>query len=240
MRKKSKKSMKGKVILAVGAHPDDLDFGCSGINAKWIKEGATVYYLICTNGNKGSDDPRMTPEKLVKIRKKEQLEAAKILGIKEVFFLNHEDGELENNLELKEQITRVIRKVQPDIVFTMDPLMIYSQKRGYLNHPDHRACGQAVLDAIYPLSRDRLTFPHHQKDGLKPHKVREIYLTNFDEQDTFFNITSTINLKIKALSKYRSQVSKETLEKVRKWASRVGKKRGYKFAEGFKEITLRF
>lgn len=240
MSEKSKKTMKGKVILAVGAHPDDLDFGCSGTVAKWIKKGATAYYLICTNGNKGSDDLKMIPEKLVKIRKKEQLEAVKILGVKKVFFLGHEDGELENNLKLKEEITKIIRQVQPDIVFTMDPLMIYSQKRGYLNHPDHRSCGQAALDAIYPLSRDRLTFPHHQKDGLKPHKVKEIYLTNFDEQDTFFDISSTINLKLKALSQHKSQVSKETLERIKEWARRVGKKKGYKFAEGFKGITLKF
>jgi len=231
--------MNRKIILAVGAHPDDLDFGCSGTVAKWVKKGAAAYYLICTNGSKGSDDPKMTPEKLVKIRKKEQLTAAKILGIKEVFFLSHEDGELENNLGLKEEITRVIRKVRPDVVFTMDPLMIYSKKRGYLNHPDHRACGQAVLDAIYPLSRDRLTFPNHEKEKLKPHKVRKVYLTNFDEQDTFFDISSTIHLKIKALLEHKSQVSKATAKRVKGWAKRVGKKKGYKFAEGFKRIILK-
>ncbi len=231
---------RGKVILAVGAHPDDLDFGCAGIIAKWVKEGATAYYLICTKGCKGSNDPKMNSKKLAKIRKREQLEAAGILGIKEVFFLNHEDSELENNLELKEEITRIIRKVRPSVVFTLDPLMIYSQKRGYLNHPDHRNCGQAVLDAIYPLSRDRLTFPHHQKKGLKPHKVKETYLINFDEQDTFFNIRSTINLKIKALSKHKSQISKETLERVKERASQTGKIKGYKSAEGFKRIILSF
>ena len=232
--------MKGKIILAVGAHPDDLDFGCAGTIAKWIKEGAIAYYLICTKGNKGSNNPRMTSKRLTKIRKKEQIEAAKILGIKEVFFLNHEDSELENDLELKEEITRIIRKIRPSIVFTLDPLMIYSTKRGYINHPDHRSCGQAVLDAIYPLSRDRLTFPHHQKRGLKPHKVKEIYLINFDEQDTFFDIRSTIHLKIKALSKHQSQVSKETLERVKGRASQTGKIKGYKLAEGFKRVILRF
>jgi len=231
--------MNRKIILAVGAHPDDLDFGCSGTVAKWVKDGATAYYLICTNGNKGSDDLKMTQKKLVKIRKKEQLTAAKVLGIKKVFFLSHEDGELENNLELKEEVTRIIRKVRPDIVFTMDPLMIYSKKRGYLNHPDHRACGQAVLDAIYPLSRDRLTFPNHEKEKLKPHKVRKVYLTNFDEQDTFFDISSTIHLKIKALLLHKSQVSKEATERIKEWAKRVGKKKGYKFAEGFKRIILK-
>ena len=239
-RRRASPTGRGKVILAVGAHPDDLDFGCSGTVAKFVKEGASAYYVICTNGSKGSDDPKMTSQKLTQIRKKEQFEAAKVLGIKKVFFFNHEDGELENNIELKEEITKIIRKVRPDTVFTVDPLMIYSQKRGYINHPDHRACGQAVLDAVYPLSRDRLTFPHHQKERLKPHKVKEIYLVNFDTQYTFFDISTTIDLKLKALLKHKSQVSKESLQRVKEWASRLGKKKGYKFAEGFKKIILKF
>ena len=240
MKRKLKKPTKRKVILAVGAHPDDIDFGASGTIAKLIKEGAEAYYLICTNGNKGSRDPRMIPELLSQIRKKEQLEAAKILGVKEVFFLDYEDTELENNLELREEITRIIRKTRPDIVFTIDPLMIYSQKLRYLNHPDHRNCGQAVLDAIYPLARDPLTFPHHLKEGLKPHKVKEIYLTNFDEQDTFFNISSTINLKLRALSKHKSQISKKVLKRIKERARKFGKENGFPFAEGFKRIILKF
>ena len=239
MKRKSKKSIKKKVILAVGAHPDDIDFGASGTIAKFIREGAKAYYLICTNGNKGSQDPKITPEELVQIRKEEQLEAAKILRVKNVFFLDHEDTELENDLELREEITRVIREIRPDIVFTIDPLMIYSQLRGYLNHPDHRNCGQAVLDAIYPSARDALTFPHHLHEGLKPHKVKEIYLTNFEEQNAFFDISPTIGLKIRALSKHKSQVSKKTLKRIKEWARIMGKKGGYKFAEGFKKITLR-
>ena len=229
---------KRKIILAVGAHPDDIDFSASGTIAKWIKEGAKAYYLICTNGDKGSDDLKMTHKKLAKIRRKEQLAAAKILGVKKVFFLNYNDGELENSLHLKEKIARTIREVRPNIVITIDPAMIYSQRRGFINHPDHRACGHATLDAVFPLARDRLSFPHHEKKGLKPHKVEEVYLTNFDEKDTFVDITKTIDLKIKVLMVHKSQISEESIKRVKKWASLTGKKKGFKFAEGFKRIKL--
>ena len=233
-----KNFFKGKIILAVGAHPDDIDFSASGTIALWIKKGAAAYYLICTNGNKGSDDPKMTPQKLAKIRRAEQVSAAKILGVKAVFFLDYEDGELENNIYLKEKIARVIREIKPNIVFTTDPTMIYSKRRGYINHPDHRACGQATLDAIYPLARDRLSFFHHTKEGLEPHKVEEVYLTNFDERDTLVDITSTMELKLKALKAHTSQVSGDALKRVKKWCALTGKLKGYKFAEGFKRVKL--
>ena len=229
-----------KIILAVGAHPDDIDFSASGTIAEFIIKGAEVYYLICTNGNKGSEDPKMTHKRLAKVRKAEQIAASKILGVKKVFFLNYEDGELENSIDLKEKIAKIIRQVKPDIVFTIDPTMIYSQKRGFINHPDHRACGQATLDAVYPLARDRLSFLHHEKDGLAPHKVKELYLVNFDERDTFFNITKTINLKLRTLRAHKSQISEESLERIKKWARETGRKRGIKFAEGFKKLKINF
>jgi len=232
------KSIREKIILAVGAHPDDIDFSASGTIAKWIKEGAKAYYLICTNGNKGSDDPKMTHQKLARIRKKEQLAAAKILGVKKAYFLGYNDTQLENNTSLKEKIVKVIRKVRPNIVFTVDPTMIYSQKRGYINHSDHRACGQATLDAVFPLARDRLSFLHHEKMGLKPHKVEEVYLANFDERDIIIDITKTIDLKIKALKAHSSQISGKALERVKKWNGLLGKKKGFKFAEGFKKIKI--
>jgi len=232
------KSIREKIILAVGAHPDDIDFSASGTIAKWIKEGAKVYYLICTNGNKGSDDPKMTHQKLARIRKNEQLAAAKILGVKKVYFLGYNDTQLENNISLKEKIVRVIRKVRPNIVFTLDPTMIYSRKRGYINHSDHRACGQATLDAVFPLARDRLSFLHHEKLGLKPHKVEEVYLSNFDDPDTFVNITGTMNIKLKTLKAHASQISEENLKRVKKWSSLLGRKKGYKFAEAFRKIKI--
>src|SRR5271166_4583963 len=129
-------------VLGVAAHPDDLDFGASGTFAKWAAQGASCYYLICTNGCKGSDDPKMTEQKLIKIRKAEQIAAGKVIGLKGVFFLGHNDTELVADIKLKKEIVRYIRKLKPDIVVTTDPTMIYS-KRGYINHTDHRAAGLA-------------------------------------------------------------------------------------------------
>lgn len=228
-----------KTILVSFAHPDDAEFGCAGSVAKWVKEGSEVYYLVATNGDKGSEDPKATSTDLDKIRKKEQEEAAKILGVRQVFFLDHHDTELEPNLTLKEEIVRIIRKVQPNLVVTFDPAFLYS-KTGYVNHTDHRAIGVATLDAVMPLARDRLTFPAHEKEGLQPHKVEEVYLWNFEDQDTFVDISDTFDQKVEALQAHKSQISDEFIELIKIWNQEAGKKIGVKFAEGFKKLVLSF
>ncbi|MBI4096332.1 MAG: PIG-L family deacetylase [Candidatus Levybacteria bacterium] len=238
--------MKNKVILAVGAHPDDMDFGVSGSIAKWAKEGATAYYLICTDGSRGSDDPQMTHKRLAEIRRKEQEDAAKILGIKKVFFLNHTDTQLACDLVLKEEIVRIIRTLRPNIVVTMDPTFYYSQKFssnigfGFVNHTDHRAAALAAMDAVFPLSRDRLTFPEHEKQGLKPHKVEELLFVSFYKKDFIVDISETFDKKIKALAMHASQfadfpaVEKRVTDRARD----LGKSKGYKFAENFVRVKL--
>ncbi|MDP2637894.1 MAG: PIG-L deacetylase family protein [Candidatus Levybacteria bacterium] len=236
--------MKNKIILAVGAHPDDMDFGASGTIAKWVSEGATAYYLICTDGSRGSEDPKMTHKKLAATRKEEQLEAAKVLGVKKVFFLNHTDTQLVSDLKLKEQIVRIIRIVRPDTVITMDPTFYYSTDFfngfGFINHTDHRAAALATMDACFPLCRDRLTFPEHEKVGLRSRKVKEVLFTNFEKKDFIVDISKTFDRKIKALSLHKSQFSnfKEVEDRVKKRAKLLGKSKGYKFAENFVKITL--
>ncbi len=236
--------MKGKIILAVGAHPDDMDFGASGSVAKWVQEGAIVYYLICTDGSRGSDDPKMTHEKLAQIRRIEQEKAAKILGVKKVFFLNHIDTQLVADLKLKEEIVRIIRMVRPEIVVTMDPTFYYSTDFyngfGFVNHTDHRAVSLATMDACFPLCRDRLTFPEHEKEGLKPHKVKELLFVSLEKKDFVVDISETFAKKIKALSIHTSQFSnfKEVEKRVEARAKKWGKSKGYKFAENFIRIKL--
>ncbi len=232
--------MKNKVILAVGAHPDDMDFGVSGSIAKWVKEGATAYYLICTDGSRGSEDPKMTHKRLAEIRKKEQIDAAKVLGVKKVFFLNHTDTQLVCDLTLKEEIVRIIRTVKPNIVVTMDPTFYFSKDRGFVNHTDHRAAALAAMDAVFPLSRDRLTFPEHEKQGLKPHKVEELLFISFYKKDFIVDISETFDKKIKALAMHASQFADfPAVEKrVRARAKNLGRSRGYKFAENFVRIKL--
>lgn len=238
--------MKNKVILAVGAHPDDMDFGVSGSIAKWVKEGATAYYLICTDGSRGSEDPKMTHEKLAQIRKEEQEEASRILGIKKVFFLNHTDTQLEADLKLKEEIVRIIRTIKPNIVVTMDPTFHYGSNIssnigfGFINHTDHRNAAIATMDAVFPLSRDRLTFLEHEKEGLKPHKVSELLFVSLEKEGFLVDISETFDKKIKALSMHKSQfadfkaIKKRVTERARMW----GEKKRCKFAENFIRLKL--
>jgi len=229
--------VKNKIILGVAAHPDDLDFIASGTVAKWIKQGAIGYYLICTNGCKGSDDPKMTEAKLIKIRRREQIQAGKIIGLKDVFFLNHNDTELVADLKLKKEIVYYIRKLRPEIVITTDPTFVYSPY-GFINHTDHRAAGQAAIDAVFPLSRDRLTFPEHEKQGLKPHKVKTLYLPNFDNSREIVDISDSIDIKLQALAAHKSQIDGATLKWVRERSKQIGKKLGYDFAESFFKLNL--
>ncbi len=232
--------MKNKIILAVGAHPDDMDFGASGTIAKWIEQGAIGYYLICTDGSRGSSDPKMTHKKLTEIRRKEQIEAGKVLGIKKVFFLNHIDTELVANLTLKEEIVRIIRTVRPNIVITMDPTFYYSKEFGFINHTDHRVAGLATMDACFPMSRDRLTFLQHEKEGLKAHRVEELWFVSFANPAHLVDISKTFDKKIKALSLHDSQF--DDFERIKKFMIDRGKmlarKRKYKFAESF--IRIKF
>jgi LmbE family N-acetylglucosaminyl deacetylase len=162
--------LRPKVILGIAAHPDDLDFGASGTMAKFARGGAEIHYLIITDGGKGSKDKAMTPAKLTALRQAEQRAALKELGGTDVQFLNGFcDGELEVTMALKKELVKAIRIVKPDVVVTMDPSMIYSARRGFINHPDHRAAGQATLDAIFPLARDHMSFPDLFEAGHEPH-----------------------------------------------------------------------
>ncbi len=235
-----KDNMKKKVVLAVGAHPDDIDFGASGTIAKWVQEGVECYYLICTDGSRGSADPKMTHKKLAQIRKKEQENAGKVLGIKKVFFLNHTDTQLVSDLTLKEDIVRIIRTVKPNIVITMDPTFFYSTEFGFVNHTDHRAAALATMDACFPLARDRLTFLNHEKEGLKPHRVEELWLVSFGKVEHLVDISETFKKKIKALELHKSQFEDfkkiEKMMKVR--AKMLGKTKNYKFAESFVRIKM--
>ena len=225
------------IVLGVAAHPDDLDFGASGSFAKWAKKGASCYYLICTDGSKGSEDPKMTESKLIKMRRDEQKAAGKVIGLKGVFFLDHKDTQLVADLTLKKEIVRYIRKLRPDVVVTMDPTLVYS-KRGFVNHTDHRAAGQAAIDAVYPMARDRLTFKELEKEGLRPHKVKTMYLTNFDNHTDVIDISDVIEVKVKALACHKSQISENSLEWVRQMGSMIGKEKGYKYAEAFVKLEF--
>ena len=237
---KNSEDMHPKKVLGVAAHPDDLDFGASGSFAKWAKEGADIYYLIITDGSKGSDDESITSDQLVKIRKNEQRKAAKIVGAKDVFFLNYPDAYLEVTINLKRDITRKIRLLKPDLVITTDPTFLYSSERGFINHSDHRVAGQATIDSVFPMARDRLTFPELISEGLMPHKVASLLLINFEDGNYFVDITHTLDKKLEALAAHASQMTELTLtqDRMKDYASRIGKKCGVDYAECFARINI--
>lgn len=239
-------SGKEKIILAVGAHPDDMDFGASATIARFVQEGATAYYIVATDGSRGSGDPEMTHEHLAEIRKEEQLAAARALGIKEVFFLGHTDTQLLSDLKLKEQITRIIREVRPNIVITMDPTFYYAPQgdegrtTAFINHTDHRAVALATMDAVFPLSRDRLTFPEHEQDGLMPHRAEELWFTAIANPHYLSDVTHTFNKKMEALKCHASQYKsyQEIHDRMKTRAKTLGKELGVEYAEGFVRLLM--
>ncbi len=235
-----KNGMKSKVVLAVGAHPDDIDFGASGTIAKWAEEGAQCYYLICTDGSRGSTDPKMTHKRLANIRKKEQGEAAKILGVKKVYFLDYTDTLLTADYALRRDIAKIIKIVKPNIVVTMDPTFYYSEQFNFINHTDHRAAALATMDSCYPLARDRLTFPEHEKEGLAPHLVEEVWFIAFEKDNLLIDVTKTFPKKIEALSKHKSQFEDFdfVIKRLKERARYFGIIKGCEYAENFVRIKL--
>ncbi len=233
--------LKPKVVLGVAAHPDDLEFSAAGSVAKYVAEGAQAYYLILTNANKGTEDRSITPDQLRDMRREEQRQAGQALGLTDVFFCDYDDGYLECTLDVKRDVARVIRRVKPDVVITLDPTTIYSAERGFINHSDHRAAGQATLDAVYPLARDHLAFPELLTDeGLEPHKVRTVLMNSFGASNFLVDITAHMDTKLKALGAHASQLADPDMsyDVVKNWAAQAGAKAGVKYAEGFIRIDL--
>ena len=227
-----------RCVLAVAAHPDDLEFSCAGTLALWTKQGAKVVYLICTSGEAGFDRPGLSREERIVIREGEQRAAAEVLGVDEVVFMRESDGLLEPNLALRRKIVREIRRVQPDTVLCWDPAVLWINN-SMVNHPDHRAAAQATVDAVFPSAG--LVYLHEEftREGLYPWKPDRLFIFRFDGGDTFSDIEETIDLKITALKKHKSQVKDWDPEPfIRKTAERQGKVRGIRYAEAFKVIQL--
>lgn len=196
----------GRIVLGVFAHPDDPEFFAGATLARWAAEGADITLVLATSGDKGSSDLEMTSQALMAIRETEQRAAARVLGVRDVIFLRFPDGELTPSLELRREIVRLIRLKKPDIVVTLDPTVFWFEGRG-LNHPDHRAVGEATLAAVYPTARDRLNFLLlDQHEGLVPHKVRQVYICGTASPNTRVDVTAYIETKIAALREHQSQI----------------------------------
>lgn len=200
-------------VMVVSPHPDDAEFGAAGSVAKWSREGKNVVYLICTNGDKGSEDPNVDPTELAKTREKEQRKAADILGVKEIIFLRYPDQNLEDSPEFRKDIVRQIRIFKPETVVSVEP---YPSRR-YLWHRDHRIAGRVVLDAIFPYARDYLSYPDLLEEGLQPHKVKEILLYGTEDPNYQLEITNTFQLKLDALRAHETQIGKYSRTEIEKY-----------------------
>lgn len=224
-------------VLVVTAHPDDSEFGAAGTVAKLAKDGCEITYVIVTNGNKGSGDRSMTPERLVRIREEEQRNAARVLGVETVDFLGFPDCEVEDTRESRRAVTAAIRRHRPDRLIIQNP---HRTKNLGASHRDHRTVAGIALDCVYPLARDHMAFPELLAQGLEPHKVREVYLMWWENPELVVDISDTIDLKIKALACHASQFKDFAAveRRVRERGAELGKPKGYAAAETFDLIAL--
>jgi LmbE family N-acetylglucosaminyl deacetylase len=223
-------------IMIVAAHPDDAEFGIGGTVAKWTQEGKSIVYIICTNGDKGTSDITISPKELTEIRRQEQIQAAELLGVKDVVFLGYPDQGLEDNDDFRKSLVKQIRIYQPRIVAVTDPF------RRYISHRDHRIAGQVALDAVYPYARDHLAYPDLFAAGYKPHKVSEVLCWDTDNPNYWSDITGTFDIKMKAILCHSSQVGKRDFDefygkmKTRAADMAMGKK--FKLAEAFHRVVV--
>jgi LmbE family N-acetylglucosaminyl deacetylase len=226
--------------VVVFAHPDDAEFLCGGTVAIWAKGGTEVHYVCATDGSAGWNRPDLTRDEIARIREAEMREAAEVLGVGSVAFLGFVDGTLEPNLQLRRAITREVRRLRPDILVTFEP-SLWSGRR-YVNHPDHKAVGEAVLAVIACDAPTRPQFPELLDEGFEPHKVPRLWLPSWDGADTFIDISDTIELKIEALHRHKSQMENMGMNdpdgRIREWAADLGKKRELEYAEAFRTFEL--
>jgi len=224
--------------LAIVAHPDDIEFGCVGTLARWVRAGCRVGYLLLTSGEVGIAADGMTREQARAIREAEQRAAAELVGVHEVIFLREPDGLLQPTLDLRKKIVREIRRFKPEVCIVMDPTVLWVGD-GYINHPDHRAAGTAAVDAIFPAAGQPNLFEELAAEGLTPHKVRKVYVNNWGEATHFVSIDETIELKIAALRVHKSQMGDwDPAPRIKEWAAERARGKEMDYAEAFRVITL--
>lgn len=231
-------------IVVSAAHHDDIEFGVAGSVARWIRdEGATVTYVIVTDGGAGSNDPSLSRRQIIDMRREEQLAAAAKVGVSDVRFLDYPDGALQASIELRRDITRIIRETKAYRVVCQDPSTWFVRSH-YVNHPDHRAAGEATLYAAFPSAETRPIFPELLAAGYEPHQIGELYLNLSLEPTHYHDISSTIDLKLAALAAHVSQLGTgEDFENgTKKWViqgSREGGRLvGVDYAEFFRVLKF--
>ena len=229
-------------VLVVVAHPDDIDFGTAGTVAQLTAAGSYVAYCLVTSGEAGEDDMTVSSEELGEMREAEQTAAADKVGVDTLHWLHHPEGQVQNNLELRCDIARVIRIEKPEVVITQSPFR--NLESTYGSHPDHMETAEATLRAVYPDARNPRAFTVELLDqGYAPHAVREVWVGQSDPT-LFIDTTDVFDKKIAALRSHASQVAKRdeefNLEKLlRDWGSRVasmGNMPEGRLAEGYRVV----
>jgi len=226
--------------LFIYAHPDDIEFSAGGTAAKWAKHGSECTFILMTDGNVGTHEEGMTVERLVETRRSEQRAAAKVLGAKECIFLGYHDGLLQPTMEIRKELVRLIRRHRPNVVVCGDPTNFFPSETR-INHPDHRAAATSALDATFPAAEMPLLYPELEAEGLTPHKVNYVYVSNPGKEPNFYvDTTESIDLKIEALRQHVSQLGDwDPDEPIKKWNAEAGKKVGFTYSERFLRITLK-
>ncbi len=242
--------------MVIGAHPDDDDFGAAATSALWASQGKKIVWVVMTDGTEGSEVPNIDENEFILTREQEQRASCELLGVKAVEFLRFRDGHLTNNEETRKAVVRLIRKYRPRVVVTHDPSQhIFApdpdekpDETGYLNHPDHRATGNIVLDAIFPAAGNPRSYRELLVEDLPPYKVHELYLFGTMQSNTFVDVSQTIDLKAKAILSHITQFGPEAEtqmpERIREMAGRTAKiarekkNSDIQYAEAFRRIKL--
>jgi LmbE family N-acetylglucosaminyl deacetylase len=232
-----------RTIMAVGAHPDDVELTCAASLALWAREGHRVTLVVATDGARGGKESGSRFDAVIRTRRAEQEEAAGKLGIHEVVFLGFPDGELAEGRELRGALVREIRRQRPDVAVVMDPLTVIL-RNSYVNHRDHRVLGMALLDALYPQASNAGYFPEQLEEGLEPHKVPELLLTGTEAPNYWIDVGETIDLRFEALRSHASQIrlwpenGEAVIRQQREYAAVVGVEHGMAYAEEFRRVVV--
>lgn len=228
-----------KDILVILAHPDDPEFFLGGTIKRWIRSGHRVRYLLLSKGDKGAKDTDLDYERITQTRMSEQEKAAQSLGVESVQFLDYKDGFIVPDIELRKVIVREIRKYKPDILVTCDPTNIFPS-RHYINHPDHRYTGQAVIDAVFPAAGNHFFFPELLEEGYAPHEVEEVWMSLTSQPDVALDVTQNWNEKIEALKQHASQIGDpQAFEKYMLERLDIKEDVPFKYEETFRVIKFR-
>jgi LmbE family N-acetylglucosaminyl deacetylase len=224
-------------LLVIAAHPDDIEFVVAGTVAKWVRAGTRVRYIVVTSGDAGTHQRGMTREEVAETREREQRAAAAAVGVHEVVLLRYHDGMVQPTLDLRRDLVREIRAFRPEMAICFDPTRLYVGGT-YINHPDHRAVGQAALDALSPTAAMPLCYPEQVAAGLEPYRVRKILIGSAVQPDTWIDISDTLECKIEALRQHASQINVDFdfVNMIRQWAVDTGAEAGLPYAESFMRI----